>query len=219
LSYAVTQSGRGSGDTEKERILLNIATLNSHVAQIQTAILRMGLWGTEAWKIDYSDNGRGDSVPSSNTGCIDNDCKLFHPAGGGVAPFNLPEEFRIQETHNADAESQLGYQFKNITVAGIGSLKKDLMFSYMGVTREFCRIFNDQVGFPNGAGGEPLRDNDGVSPLTYIYYGTLTEEVDLSYTSVGLGDELSDIDGTPAFCVKSWSAQDYYYIWILLIAR
>lgn len=69
LSYAVTQSGRGGGNTTKEVALITASQITQHAASIRTTITRMILTGTSANEITF-DTGTDHSV--------------FDPAGGGA---------------------------------------------------------------------------------------------------------------------------------------
>lgn len=91
LSYAVTQSGRGSGTIDKESAALDAAALTNYSAQLQAAYLRMRtINGCTAQKISfeaapYTDSNIYTEYPNSFAPS-DKSCHFFHPNGGGVTP-------------------------------------------------------------------------------------------------------------------------------------
>lgn len=76
LSYAVTSSMRtGSSTTEKEQAKLDQAVMDSYMAGINVARMRLEMAGCSS--IDYT--------APADQGAGDKSCHIFHPDGGGVS--------------------------------------------------------------------------------------------------------------------------------------
>lgn len=91
LSYAVTQSGRGSGTIDRETDPLIVAELLDYGAFVRTAITRMILTGTSVEMI----NTCSPDMPLFSPDCdsmtsAQLDVTLFAPIGGGITRENIP---------------------------------------------------------------------------------------------------------------------------------
>lgn len=82
LSYAVTQSGRGSGGVDRETALIAAAQITQYPASLRTTVTRMVITGTDVTDLDFT----------NTTG---QDDEVFDQAGGGASiqapPANIGE--------------------------------------------------------------------------------------------------------------------------------
>ena len=83
LSYAVTQSGRSGGGVDKETMELKIAEIFDYTSLLEQTIQRLVLING-CQDIDLSFEN---SVVAgyTNTNTPPDDCKIFHPDGGGLS--------------------------------------------------------------------------------------------------------------------------------------
>jgi hypothetical protein len=77
LSYAVTQSNRGSGSVEKEQAIILASQVTQFPATVRTGITRMIITGTAATALDFG-------APSGDP------AEVFDSVGGGVVPIAPP---------------------------------------------------------------------------------------------------------------------------------
>lgn len=142
LSYAVTQSGRGSGNTDKETGLINSAQLTQFPAAVRTAVTRMVLTGTSVTAVDYKST-------SSSAGTA-----VFGAAGGGVIAQPPPSSAMtgvagVDGTHPG---AVWRYKAVNPTAAnafyvkGIGASTGPESFAFIGVNLSTCRSINHGLG-------------------------------------------------------------------------
>lgn len=153
LSYAVTQSGRGSGSISKERTDLAVAEMFQYAATIQNAVSRMLVLGrctdttisfdTPAW-------GRNDYYLAAAP--VNNSCHVFHPDGGAVAYRTLP--------HAAAADGATIYIITGVLeVDGLGRTTGDStgneLLLVARVSRDACTAINRRAGIITPDGDPP----------------------------------------------------------------
>lgn len=73
LSYAVTQSGRGSGTIDKEQSLISSSQITQFPAAVRTGVTRMIITGTTVGTLDFT------TAPTNSA-----DTEVFGTSGGGV---------------------------------------------------------------------------------------------------------------------------------------
>ncbi|MDD9899440.1 MAG: hypothetical protein OXT65_00485 [Alphaproteobacteria bacterium] len=91
LSYAVTQSGRGSGSIDKETAALETAKFLQQVTLIGSTVDRMILTGCAKTQITYE--GATTSNPPgyvNGSSPSDNSCHVYEPEGGGLTYSSPP---------------------------------------------------------------------------------------------------------------------------------
>lgn len=90
LSYAITSSGRGSGNITNEQALINAGQLTQYPAMVRAAATRMILTGTQASLLNLEQTPV-DAVPSGGDDALSN--AVFSTQGGSViwqsAPANV----------------------------------------------------------------------------------------------------------------------------------
>ncbi|PZP55012.1 MAG: hypothetical protein DI586_08220, partial [Micavibrio aeruginosavorus] len=89
LSYAVTSSSRGSGDTKMENAEIEAARIIQYSTSIDVGLQRMrAATGKQDWEFDFADNGQT-MTTNGNATCTDASCRLFTVKGGTVANIDL----------------------------------------------------------------------------------------------------------------------------------
>ena len=163
LSYAVTNSGRGGGSSERERLEIAFAQLHQQAQGYRMAMNRLELF-SNVHETEYS--FVNDVWPSwlnsagqyENTNCTTNDCLVFHDQGGGATYMNPPPIFK--ELCDQNCEVGGGNNFwrfsGNIFVPGIGQEDQTEMIAMHRVDQETCKAMNDRLGIENPGGDAPL---------------------------------------------------------------
>lgn len=149
LSYAVTQSGRGSGSTDKERALIEAAKAVQYASALRTAAVRMILMGTNVDNIQFGTNDAGGVIPCTSGA----DC-LFAPEGGGV-PWNPLTGFMEFGYYNPASGPESLF-----AVSGVGTALNDVIFWFWtedtAWAHALCTEINKSLGrtVPISAGGQ-----------------------------------------------------------------
>lgn len=222
LSYAVTQTGRGSGGSSKEQVTLEIARINDFASQIQSGLQRLSLiQNTPEYLVDYHDPApaawcAANDPITANSFCTSNTCRLYDPQGGGVASgFVVSPQYR--DTRGG-AEMDAGCpEYWNITVNGVGqNNQNDMVLELQGITKAFCIAWNNYAGIVNPGGNPPQSGNNAA---IQTYGGNINAQVTLTDATVWIGNaDGSNITGASSFCTQnSWNSD--YRISIVLIPR
>jgi hypothetical protein len=98
LGYAITQSGRGNGNANKEQVALQAARLISFAGTLQSAAQRLQLTGgCTADQIDFGVNfgPYGWDTVDNPLRPTDGSCDMFAPTGGGVADPKFDNSFYL----------------------------------------------------------------------------------------------------------------------------
>ncbi|MDD9899691.1 MAG: hypothetical protein OXT65_01785 [Alphaproteobacteria bacterium] len=170
VSYAVTQSGRGSGNIDRETATLDAAMLVQYAASIQQAMQRMRLVNgtTDAefsfYSPDWGDNQyiHGTPQPAEN--------RVFSPGDGGV-PFRPAGDF---------GASYFLFTGQN-AVAGLGacadnsaSTCKELLLLLVGVPDAVCSAINRALIGTSAIPGDGIAANNTAGNKFTGSYGTST---------------------------------------------
>jgi hypothetical protein len=111
LSYAVTQSGRGSGGIEKEQQMIDTAVSQQCSASVERGenVLKI-LGGCDTSEISYELADGSNPNPSAPG---DKSCHLFDAAGAGVTPISAVIVF---STNSAVGDAvQIGLSLSMVT--------------------------------------------------------------------------------------------------------
>lgn len=150
LSYAVTKSGRGSGNVSKEKNSLMAAQILQVGADLRTAAQRMRIAGLAADDIRFHANA------SATAACtVDDGTCLFMPSGGGaifpVIGNTLPTEafvggagtiIFLETTEDSGNTGQA-----QAVVDGMGTATgREGVFLVAGVTEGVCEAINKGLG-------------------------------------------------------------------------
>lgn len=195
LSYAVTQSGRGGGDTKRETASLDAAQLIQNVGQLQQALQRLRIVGgctdTQiSFAHDTDGNGTIDSSDSYyNPASLDPACWLFSPIGGGLHPGVIAG----------------GLVTGSSRAIGHGTAAEELIFR-REVSREICAAINAKA----------FGDADAL-PLDASVTGNAAFAGAYGGSSRVLGDEDATIAGKSLGCLINGGG--LYYLFAVLWPR
>lgn len=191
LSYAVTTSGRGSGNIDREQALIAASQVTQFPAAIRTAVTRMVITGTLATAVDFT------TTPSAS-----DTADVFGAAGGGVVQQDVPANVGgsapawnyLHANHGTD-----GWY-----IAGIGTdattSGRDVIVALSDISNAVCGTINRGLGIT----GNIL--NEG----TTVTYAAGTNGVN------GLASSAStffayNADPQPFACVQNNSTHYVYY--------
>lgn len=186
MSYAVTQSGRGSGTIERETALITAAQITQEAAVYRTAVNRMLLTGTDKTALQFEDAGTS-FLCTAGANCF------FAAEGGANILPNPPasaftQGVQVWQTfnggfcHEYDGGICAGYGM-SLAVAGIGTAAKDTFIMYYPLKKAVCEAINKGLGI-SGIPGQNIFDSTIaagkpaaciVIPAGYSYYHVLIE--------------------------------------------
>ena len=158
LSYAITNSGRGGGGTDREQVALAASQMVQYAGQVATAVTRLRITGgcsDSQISFHYDRNGDGSLDTTGDDAAFYNpasgtDCYIFHPDGAGLTYQPPPESLMIPAADRVGGEGE--YVFTGgLSFFGIGSMCQnstectDLAFTLGGLTLEACQAINRQL--------------------------------------------------------------------------
>lgn len=136
LSYAVTQSGRGGGDIDREQLMLKASNVLNYAATLRHNALRMQVLGTSPADMVFTASGS-----HLNNPCTSGENCLFAPEGGGAVALSPdPEICEAGQT----CEWGIDTIADNWALEGVGTAAPDIAL-WLRVTEEFCLAFNDTL--------------------------------------------------------------------------
>ena len=142
LSYAVTSSTRSSGgNANSEKDGLYAAAITQYGTAVSVAVQRMNLSNncsdTEiSFETNLSDYNFVHSPPTRN------ECKLFHPSGGGIA-YQVPAAWLEDPAAWSRKEfwASGSYEFEHV-----GTQEPDLTIEIRGLKESVCNEINKKLG-------------------------------------------------------------------------
>lgn len=150
LSYAVTQSGRGGGDTDKEKATILAAQITQYGASIHSAVQRMVLTGTSATALEFCTTGNVTGICALDTGgalfrlCETGTNCLFAPEGGDVTPQAVPSGAHPSSLYSTYQYLEAG---AGTTINGVGTAAADVILVIQnGTTSAICDAINKGLG-------------------------------------------------------------------------
>ncbi len=161
LSYAVTNSGRGSGNINKEETEIQVAQIFEYVGAIQHSVQRMQLINqcsdTElSFHYDSDEGGVMETDGSDDfyNPTASTDCYVFHPNGGGMTPQKPGQANNLVFTGDA--------RISGVGCSGASANCSDLLIVLNNVSGEICRAVNTKL---RGSGNaSPVNDNYAIFP-------------------------------------------------------
>lgn len=162
LSYAVTRSGRGGGSIDKEKRILEAASLIEYANSIEKAISRLQLInGCKYWEISFETD---QIIAWAQPGFVnpnapaDKSCHIFDPNGGNV-PMRHDETgvlpiFRGNSVIQVCGAGTTGWYDG-------GQAHNDMVLYFPKLSKEMCLEINDKLGIPDVAGNPPARSTVG----------------------------------------------------------
>jgi|AntRauTorcE11897_2_1112592.scaffolds.fasta_scaffold02731_9 hypothetical protein len=221
LSYAVTQSGRGSGDISREKVQIQAAQIIQYVGSVEQTVQRMVLLGTPENELDfYSDqriHGNGVVRTMDNTLCTDTSCQIFHPNGGGVVyqHFDASGESNPLPSGYGATDLTPGHHMPLIApIYGVGTPLPEIVLQFRAVKPEICREINRKFGLPAEITEEGyiwLFDDDPTADL---------ENTVVTANMFGGDAAAPELEGARTFCVDApTDTHDGIYLYHVLRAR
>ncbi len=184
LSYAVTSSTRGGGkDASAETYIAYTSEMLNYVTLLEQTVTRLQLSnGCTDRQISFETPGSSDYTNSLTP--ADGRCKLFDPAGGGMALQTVNDKLLISDAEalatswgaSFGTGSRGKHVFPNqVYVPNIGGTSdctngacRSLVVGFAWVKKEACDAINAKLGITSGTGGYPI------GGLTDFFKGTFT---------------------------------------------
>lgn len=164
LSYAVTQSSRGSGNADSEKVTLQVSQLLQMSASINTAIQRLQLInGCANNEISVDNSISALFYPNSNAP-VGGQCDIYGPNGGGLT-YSMVDATWL----DSDKAALLYYGEllfgRNTEHPGGPSGGYNITFNVPHLTQGMCQAINDQLGL----GWSTIPTEPAQSFYTYAY--------------------------------------------------
>ncbi|MDD9899966.1 MAG: hypothetical protein OXT65_03205 [Alphaproteobacteria bacterium] len=217
LSYAVTQSGRGSGSLDREQALLEAVDIVQYVALVEQAWTRLLLTGgctRQQISFDFSPGSGGEKNANAPS---DLSCHIFSSNGGGV---RLPDEMMTAYSGQRGWTEVDRYAFPGIGVSndtsGSYCIGCELFFVYHGLSDEACRNINSKYS-PNA--DFSANDTTDFPDMFYVHYNAYDGDFSTTggyWYETEAGGELN---GAQTFCVKEYNGNEQNVFLHLLWAR
>jgi hypothetical protein len=207
LSYAVTQSTRGGGDTGAEQVRMQAAQIVNYTSAIHVAIARMKLiTGCGELEISF-ENSLISGYVNANAP-IDKSCHVFHKNGGGVSILEY-----------VPGTNYSFFYTGNMYVSGVGTGSPELTVSFwtgnddLAVEKMLCEEINKNIGFDSGVA--EVTGNFGAMTL-YQFRGEPSPSWRGYRTSSAGVYGNSDILGKEHGCVVDDNGSRYVYYNVLI---
>ncbi len=207
LSYALTQSGRGGGSTDKETETLDAARLVQYAGAVERGIQRMRILnGTQDTDISFHDNGWGFTGYQHGSPQPDEN-RVFQTDGGGVTWQDF-SDVGILKYNGVNSVNGVGACDDNSS-----SACKDLMMVVILSSESMCQQINKSL-FGNTAYVSEDFTTGTTSPSNTIFngtYGTSTAD------STALID--ASLNGVRTACVQDSGTATKFIFYHVLLAR
>ena len=153
LSYAVTQSGRGGGNVDRETAALAASQLVQYGALANSVITRMQIAGgcsDTDFSFERSPFDGTDAAYVNPTSPSDFSCHFYHPNGGAMTEFDPNSVTGLTE---ATSEAEF---YGSARISGVGTdlngpplnLATDLAMYVRNIDPSTCDALNDGIGLP-----------------------------------------------------------------------
>lgn len=189
LSYAVTQSGRGSGTIDKEQSLIAASQITQFPAAVRTGVTRMIITGTQVTALDFTNDGTAE------------DAEVFHSSGGGVVAQDPPANIGgatawsyLDATHATDGWYIAGVGTDTVTSG------REVIAALNGVSLSICSSILKGLGLAS----TPLDE------ATTIVFATPTTATDGTASSDSTFFAWN-ADPQPFACVQNNGGNYVYY--------
>lgn len=216
LSYAVTNSSKGGGSSiSKDKAKLIASEIVQYAVSVEQAVARMQVISkVPEYGFDFSFSGFSGSA--ANTTCTNDECKLFHSAGGSIPGKLLPKDAWHQTNTTMQNTWQGKVYFAVVNVQDVGSDLPDLVMYYPGVDPSICVALDNLLKISLDGTGDAPFDHPGAGTVNYS--GNLTSFPTVPPGTV-LGDTASAIVGERTFCVDFSNSNSNYFFYHVLLAR
>lgn len=217
LTAAMNQGSRTSSSQLSDQQARVVATeILSYLNTVRSSVQRMQMRGISEGDFDFSTDifktHAGTPITTSNSSCTSDQCKLYHPSGGGVTPSIVAKEAQIVHASPVPAMWQSGHSgFRIMQVEGVGSELPDIVMLTAFISGPVCKAINEMVGVSNPNGKPPVFETNSI---INEYTGTITS----------LPNSLSPVDhsalkGKMTFCNEEAADSGSYFLHAVVIAR
>ena len=204
LSYAVTQSSRGSTSMDRENIDMVVSELLQQNTRIEYALKKFLLVNEyDISEIDLYDANKG--LNGDLNACTSDKCNLFHPSGGGITAPLLPEGAFDPSPTSCLGNSYNGhykYHIRITSVEDIGSTLPDILLIYNCIRDDVCDQINYKMNVLSPGDADILHAK-GSFGTDYASFNSSTEFTNLTPNFIGSLDARAA--GQKIFCEKEQS--------------
>jgi hypothetical protein len=204
LSYAVTQSTRGGGDADVEKLQTNAAQIVQYAGSVGVAVQRIMVAGGYTFlDIDSVDSGLSSS---DNAACTSDECSVFNANRNGVQYIPPQEEWIIADT---GAGNWGEYRIVHFPVNGVGTTggaDQELVWVLPFIKEKLCMTINEKVGITS-AGVAPPTALLGINLIGWYTGGTAGGNL--------LSDAGGLLDGHHTGCFEESGGGIYHFYHVL----
>ena len=183
LSYAVTQSGRGGGNIDRETTALAAAQIVQYAGLVQQTIQRLQISaGCADDELSFWDDSNGDNTEDNMDNYFnpnapsDRSCHIFQPEGGNVNSMDLDQS--ILDTSFSSA-AFYGDFYIFATGLGfamfLGTIERDFVFVIPYVSNDFCTTYNENLG-----NHDFFIEDNNITDLTPYFTGNFSSGGDIN---------------------------------------
>ncbi len=210
LSYAISQSSRGSSSTlSEEKAALAATEIIEFASTLTTATKQTMLRGYQASELDFENNF---VAGYNNADCLDGYCEIFGPEGGAIIYKTPPPDWFDSSQSASVGYGEWVFSGSN-AVSQVGSdTTADLLVFLPYLKQEICTAINDKLGITNPS-DDPPQETDTIDGYVNKFTGTFSDADTLV---------LPDPDkGKTAACFESENnpSAGTYHFYQVLVAR
>jgi hypothetical protein len=209
LSFTVSK-GMRSDNTNKlsvREIELAASDILNYASQMERAINRMRRNGISETELDFSNTV--DTAYITNPNCIDDTCKVFHPAGGNIRFTSPPDGandgtlWRINGRNNVHELGRTCFGSSRCT---------DLIMFLNGMDLDVCNEINAKLG--HNFSTPPTDPGNAVGYKNRFGIGSMFG------SNTSIGDATGNpINGLSSACVQTDATPTEYHFFYALIIR
>ena len=207
LSFAVSESTRGTGDISEDRAKLYAGEIIDYANTLATAVGQLRLRSCAATEINF-DNSITSTDYNNGSAPSDDSCDIFSPSGGALT-YTAPTSDAMDSTASPDNEWHF-YADNEIELIGTtnsAASGADLIIVLDELSEIVCRNINGLLGITDASTTPPNDTDIGETAFTGSF----------SYTRT-IGDEASALSGQSAACIQNTTDSKYAF-YKVLIAR
>ncbi len=224
LSYAITNSSRGSSSVDKEQASLQASRLMQYFAQVEAEFTKIRvIGGYDITEIDFGSDvfsRWGATVPNpwfDNPNCTSNNCRIFQSNGGNVPDITFEDIVIPLTTAFSSSHPHHGHPFvARADVVSVGTTSQDLVLGVIRLEREVCDAINRALGLSITVADADERYNaigvPGGRDLTNFNYWSL----DATALSEQIGNQETAFQGQLSGCYRGGGTYGYTYYHVLV---
>lgn len=233
LSYAITQSGRSSGNTSREQAQILASEIIQWTTQLENTVNKLmiinGCGDNEI--AFYNTSGAAPSMgnyayPTADAASIRDECNVYHVDGGGLIPRYVPEGVQRLDDYIVGNEGIFTQSYlplrgyvKDVGTNGVLNDSSELAVAFPLLSREVCIALNKGLNVEN-TGGEPPTS---ASVASNFMSGACKILESRSCSTIQSSTAITELDGQFAACFytpksSSWIAEPRYVFYHVLHA-